>query len=92
MEFRVDTKKYKGILQRGIPIMDRVLIYGYVCISLVGFSLVGMIIFAWIVLRKLRRVPRRWVYSDSLTYGESDRFSSVPLITSFGWIRFRGVP
>jgi hypothetical protein len=57
----VDTKryKYKGIVQREIPIMDRVLIYGYVCISLVGFSLIGMIVFVWIVLRKLRRVPQR---------------------------------
>jgi hypothetical protein len=89
----VDTKKYKykGIVQRGIPIMDHVLIYGYMCIGLVGFSLIGMIVFAWIVLRKLRRVPRRWVYSDSLTYDESDRFTSVPLIMSFGWIQFWGV-
>jgi hypothetical protein len=30
MEFRVDTEryKYKGIVQRGIPVMDRILIYG----------------------------------------------------------------
>jgi hypothetical protein len=50
-----------------IPIMDRVLIYGYVCIGLVGSSLIGMIVFAWIVLAKLRRVPQRWVDSDNLT-------------------------
>jgi hypothetical protein len=61
MEFRVDTKKYKykGIIQKRLPIMDRVSIYGYACIGLVGFALIGMIIFTWIVLRKLRRVPRR---------------------------------
>jgi hypothetical protein len=65
----VDTKKYKykGIVQRRIPVMDRVLIYGYVCIGLMGFSLIGMIVFAWVVLVKLRRVPRRWVYSNNLT-------------------------
>jgi hypothetical protein len=51
----VDTEKYKynGIIQRGIPIMDHVSIYGYTCIGLVGFSLIGMIVFTWIVLRKL---------------------------------------
>jgi hypothetical protein len=65
----VGTKKYKynRIVQRRIPIMDRVLIYGYVCIGLVGFSLIGMIVFAWIVLTKLRRFPQRWVDSDNLT-------------------------
>jgi hypothetical protein len=61
MEFRVDTKKYKykGIVQRRIPIMGRVLIYGYICIGLVGLSLIGMIVFTGVILRKLRRVPRR---------------------------------
>jgi hypothetical protein len=56
----VDTKKYKynRIVQRRIPEMDHVLIYGYVCIGLVGFSLIGMIVFTWVVLAKLRRVPR----------------------------------
>jgi hypothetical protein len=65
----VDTKKYKynRIVQRRIPIMDSVLVYGYVCIGLVGFSLIGMIVFAWIVLAKLQRVPRRWADSDNLT-------------------------
>jgi hypothetical protein len=65
----VDTKKYKykGIVQKRIPIMDSASIYGYVCIGLVGSSLIGMIVFAWVVLAKLRRVPRRWVESDNLT-------------------------
>jgi hypothetical protein len=57
----VDTKKYKykGIIQKRILIMDHVLIYGYTCIGLVGSALIGMIVFAWIVLRKLWRVPRQ---------------------------------
>jgi hypothetical protein len=61
MESRVDTEKYKykGIIQKRLPIMDRVSIYGYMCISLVGSALIRMIVFAWIVLRKLQRVPRR---------------------------------
>jgi hypothetical protein len=61
MEFCVDTEKYKyqGIIQKRLPIIDRVSIYGYTCISLVGSALIGMIVFAWIVLRKLRRVPQR---------------------------------
>jgi hypothetical protein len=65
----VGTKKYKynRIVPRRIPIIDRVLVYGYVCIGLMGFSLIGMIVFAWIVLVKLRRVPRWWVDSDNLT-------------------------
>jgi hypothetical protein len=69
MEFRVDTQKYKynRIVQRGTPVMDCVLIYGYICIGLVGASLVGMIVFAWVVLAKLRKVPRQWVGSDDLT-------------------------
>jgi hypothetical protein len=56
VEFHVDTKKYKykGITQEGIPIMDRVSIYGYACISLVGSAIIGMIVFAWVVLRRLR--------------------------------------
>jgi hypothetical protein len=42
----VDTKKYKykGINQKRIPIMDRVSIYGYMCIGLVGSALIGMIV------------------------------------------------
>jgi hypothetical protein len=56
----VDTKKYKykGIVQRRIQIMDSASIYGYACIGIVGSSLIGMIVFAWIVLAKLSRVPR----------------------------------
>jgi hypothetical protein len=57
----VDAKKYKykGIIQKGITMMERVFIYGYMCIGLVGFALIGMIVFAWVVLRKLRRASRR---------------------------------
>jgi hypothetical protein len=61
MEFHVDTEKYKykGFIQKRLPIMDHVLIYGYTCIGLVGSALIGMIVFPWIVLRKLQRVPQR---------------------------------
>jgi hypothetical protein len=57
----VDGKKYKykGVVQRRIPMMDSASIYGYICISIVGSSLIGMIVFAWIVLAMLSRVPRR---------------------------------
>jgi hypothetical protein len=57
----VDAKgyKYKGVVQRRIPVMDSTSIYGYVCIGIVGASLVVMIVFAWIVLAMLSRVPRR---------------------------------
>jgi hypothetical protein len=57
----VDAKKYKykGVVQRRIPIMDSTSIYGYICIGIVGSSLIGMIVFAWIVLAMLHRVPRR---------------------------------
>jgi hypothetical protein len=57
----VDTEKYKykGIMQRRIPIMDHVSIYGYTCIGLMGSALIGMIVFTWVVLRKLRRVPQQ---------------------------------
>jgi hypothetical protein len=39
--------------------MDSASIYGYVCIGIVESSLIGMIVFAWVVLAMLRRVPRR---------------------------------
>jgi hypothetical protein len=57
----VDAKKYKykGVVQRRIPMMDSASIYGYICISIVGSSLIGMIVFAWIVLAMLSRVPQR---------------------------------
>jgi hypothetical protein len=60
-EFRVDVKgyKYKRITQERTMAMDRVSIYAYVCIGLVGSVNIGMIVFAWIVLRKFRPIPRR---------------------------------
>jgi hypothetical protein len=57
--------------------MDHALIYGYICIGLVGISLIGMIIFTGVVLRKLRRVPRRCVYSDDLIPSDPDGVPSV---------------
>jgi hypothetical protein len=43
--------------------MERVTVYGYVCIGLVGCVLLGLIAFTYIALRRLRQVPQRWVYS-----------------------------
>jgi hypothetical protein len=59
MEFRVGVKgyKYKGITQERTMAMDGISIYAYTCISLVGSAIIGMIVFAWIVLRKFWVVP-----------------------------------
>jgi hypothetical protein len=51
--------KYKGITQERTMAMDRVSIYAYTCIGLVGSAIIGMIVFAWIVLRKFRPIPRQ---------------------------------
>jgi hypothetical protein len=60
-EFRVEVKgyKYKGITQDRTMVMDRVSIYAYTCIGLVGSAIIGIIVFAWIVLQKFRPIPRR---------------------------------
>jgi hypothetical protein len=57
----VDAKKYKykGIVQKEIIMMERVFIYGYMCIGLMGSALIGMIVFAWVALRKLHEASRR---------------------------------
>jgi hypothetical protein len=44
---------------KGIIMMERVFIYGYVCIGLVGSTLIGMIVFAWVALRKLHKASCR---------------------------------
>jgi hypothetical protein len=51
--------KYKGLTQERTSAMDRVSIYAYTCIGLVGSAIIGVIIFAWIALRKLWIVPQR---------------------------------
>jgi hypothetical protein len=51
--------KYKGVTQQRIMAMDGISIYAYTCIGLVGSAIIGMIVFAWIALRKFRIVPRR---------------------------------
>jgi hypothetical protein len=60
-EFRVETEgyKYKGITHERTMALDRVSIYAYVCIGLVSSTIVGMIVFAWIALRKFRPIPRQ---------------------------------
>jgi hypothetical protein len=61
MEFCVEVKgyKYKGITQERTMAMDRVSIYAYTCIGLVGSAIIGVIVFAWVALRKFRVVPQR---------------------------------
>jgi hypothetical protein len=51
--------KYKRVTQKRTMAMDHVSIYAYTCIGLVGSAIIGMIVFAWIVLQKFRPIPRR---------------------------------
>jgi hypothetical protein len=53
------TISTKEIVQKGITMMDRVFVYGYVCIGLVGCALLGLIVFTCVVLKKLQQVPRQ---------------------------------
>jgi hypothetical protein len=39
--------------------MEHVLIYGYMCIGLVGCALIGLIVFAWVAIRRLNKALRR---------------------------------
>jgi hypothetical protein len=55
----VQEYKYKGFSQERTMAMDRVSIYAYTCIGLVGSAIVGLIVFAWIVLRKFWMIPRQ---------------------------------
>jgi hypothetical protein len=57
----VDAKNYKynRIVQKEIKMVEHVFIYGYVCIGIVGLALLGLIVFSWIAIRRLTRVPRR---------------------------------
>jgi hypothetical protein len=49
----------KEIIQKGLKMIDRVFVYGYVCIGLVGCALLGLIVFTCVALKKLYQVPRR---------------------------------
>jgi hypothetical protein len=51
--------KYKGITQERTMALDRISIYAYTCIALVGSAIIGLIVFAWIAIRKFRVIPRR---------------------------------
>jgi hypothetical protein len=55
----VQGYKYKRITQERTMAMDSVSVYAYVCIGLVGSAILGMFVFAWVVLRKFRPIPRR---------------------------------
>jgi hypothetical protein len=52
------TISTKEIVQKGIKMIDRVFVYGYVCIGLVGCALLGLILFTCVALKKLHQVPR----------------------------------
>jgi hypothetical protein len=53
------TISTKEIVQKGIKMIDRVFVYGYVCIGLMGCALLGLILFTCVALKKLHQVPRR---------------------------------
>jgi hypothetical protein len=55
--WRSEGYKYKGITQ--IMALDHVSIYAYTCIALVGSAIIGLIVFAWIAIRKFWVIPRR---------------------------------
>jgi hypothetical protein len=55
--WRLEEYKYKGITQERIMALDRVSIYAYTCIALVGSAIIGLIVFAWIAIRKFRVIP-----------------------------------
>jgi hypothetical protein len=55
----VQEYKYKRFTQERTMAIDRVSIYAYTCISLVGSAIIGMVVFALIVLRRLQRILRR---------------------------------
>jgi hypothetical protein len=57
--WRLEEYKYKGITQERIMALDRVSVYAYTCIALVGSAIIGLIVFAWIAIRKFRVIPRR---------------------------------
>jgi hypothetical protein len=54
----VKEYKYKGFTQERTMAMDRVSIYTYSCIGLVGAAIIGLVIFTWMALRKFQVVPR----------------------------------
>jgi hypothetical protein len=60
-ESHVDTKgfKYKVIDKMGTKVMERVFIYRYVSFVIGVLFLIGLILFSWIALRKIRGVPAR---------------------------------
>jgi hypothetical protein len=57
--WRLEEYKYKGITQERIMALDRISIYTYTCIALVGSAIIGLIVFAWIAIQKFRVIPQR---------------------------------
>jgi hypothetical protein len=38
-------------------VLDCISIYAYTCIALVGSAIIGLIVFAWVAIRKFRVIP-----------------------------------
>jgi hypothetical protein len=55
--WRLEEYKYKGITQERIMALDHISIYAYRCIAPVGSAIIGLIVFAWIVIWKFRVIP-----------------------------------
>jgi hypothetical protein len=51
--------KYKGMDKMRTKTIEYVYIYGYVSFALGVLLLIGLIVFMWIALRKIRNIPAR---------------------------------
>jgi hypothetical protein len=49
----------REIVQKEVRMIDRVFVYRYVCIGLVGCALLGLIVFTCVALKRLHQVLRR---------------------------------
>jgi hypothetical protein len=60
-ESHVDTKgfKYEVIDEMGTKVIEHVFIYGYASFVIGVLFLIGLILFSWIALRKIRGVLAR---------------------------------
>jgi hypothetical protein len=72
--------------------MENVFIYGYICIGIVGLALLGLLVFSWIAIRRLTRLPRRWVPFVRRPCVRPNGVAQVVWIVSSNWKPFRGVP
>jgi hypothetical protein len=59
LEFRVDTKgfEYKVIGKIGTKVMEHVFVWGYASFGIGILFLIGLILFSWFALHKIRQCP-----------------------------------